>query len=242
MTILKQDDNFKEPWHLLRKQVLPFLLRVLAAIASLAATKLILTPFDPFLKVQIIALIFLVPVILSTVLWGLAPGILASIGAFLVFNYYYIPPYNTFRVHSTLDLITLFVFLVVSLVMSQLIGRAREAVKTARSREWEATRMYELISAFASLQDSEAIARELAEQTSETFHCQRVEVAIREKPAPFIAEEDPGDRGMGTPPTPRAIPLSTARGTEGELRIWTRQGFSQAEFGFTRASITALSH
>lgn len=219
----------------LQKQVADILLRHLAAVASVAAAKLILNPLEPYLKVQIIALLFLIPVIVSTVLWGLTPGLLAGIGAFLVFNYYYLPPFNTFSVHSTVDLITLLVFLVISLVMSQLIGRAREAVKVARSREWEATRMYELISAIASLQDTAEIARELADQTLETFHARRVDVSTREGDSlltvtdPSLAEE------AKSASAPVIIPLKTSRGSEGEISIWNRQPFSAAELRLLEA-------
>jgi len=227
--MVEGETRFEKGAHPLRKKVFPFFVVHLTAAASVAATKLILSPFDPYLKVQIIVLIFLVPVIISTVFWGLTPGILASIGAFLVFNYYYLPPFNTFNVHSTSDLITLLIFLVVSLVMSQLIGRAREAVKIAQSREWEATRMYELISALANMQESEAIARELAVQTAETFQARRVEVATRAGTSPLIAINETPGVSEGDPSNPSIVSLKTSRGNEGEIRIWTPRAFNPAE-------------
>ena len=112
------------------------------------------------------------------------------------------------------------IFLIVAVVMSQLIGRAREGTRTARQREWEAKRMYELIAGLAGSQDTNQIAEILANQTYLTFNCQRVEVAIRygENEAPKIIhypdeahrDDDPGHR----------IPLTTARVSEGELSIW----------------------
>ncbi|HET8707857.1 MAG TPA: DUF4118 domain-containing protein, partial [Pseudomonadales bacterium] len=155
-----------------------FLLRHLGAFLVIALTTLLLQPFQSLLEIQIIALIYLLPVMVSTVLWGLSPGVLAGFLAFLAFNYFYIPPYYTFAVHATQDLITLLIFLVVTVVMSQLIGQAREGVQLARSREWEATRMYELISSLAGLQDTQKIADALAAHTLETFHCERVEVFV----------------------------------------------------------------
>ena len=106
--------------------------------------------------------------------------------------------------------------------MSQLIGRAREGVRMARSREWEATRMYELISALASLQDTASIAQVLADHTLETFHFARVEVVIndgKEKHAPIVSAPD-DTPPSATPPSQR-FPLKTARGQEGELRVWS---------------------
>ncbi|TLN27289.1 DUF4118 domain-containing protein, partial [bacterium] len=92
-------------------------LRHLAAVISIAVTTLILKPIEPYLEIQLITLLYLLPVILSTVLWGLTPGVLAAFLAFLAFNYFFIQPYFTFQVHKTQDLITLIIFLIVAVVM-----------------------------------------------------------------------------------------------------------------------------
>ncbi len=140
--------------------------------------KLILQPFQDFLDIQIIALLYLMPVMLATVLWGLTPGVLAGFTAFLVFNYFYIQPYRTFNVHKTQDLITLIIFLFVAVVLSQLIGQAREGMRLARSREWEATRMYELISALSGLLNVQNISQALVQHILETFQFTQVELSI----------------------------------------------------------------
>ncbi len=215
--------------NLRKNQFILFLYRHIGALICIALTKLLLIPFEPFLALQLITLLFLLPVIVSTVLWGLTPGILSSIVAFLVFNYFYIPPYNTLQVHKTQDVITLIIFLIVSLVMSLLIGRAREAVRLARSREWEATRMYELISALASLQDTQSIAQTLANHTLDTFQLQRVIVLINTEkgstPYSASSQEFPA---LEIQPQ-KIAPLKTARSQEGEIHLWRKEPFSKEE-------------
>ena len=202
-----------------RQQLRPFLYKHIASVLTIALTTLLLRPFEPSLQIQLVALLYLLPVMISTVFWGLTPGILASFLAFLVFNYYYIIPYYTFQVHKTQDLITLIVFLVLSVVLSQLIGQAREGMRMARMREWEATRMYELISALAGLQDTENIAQTLALHTRETFQFQFVEVSTGEQKNELSisvsssGQLKPGDTFL--PP----VALRTARSVEGEMRI-----------------------
>lgn len=196
--------------------------RHLAAILCIAITTLLLRPFNPYFEIQIIALVYLLPVMICTVLWGLTPGVLAGVLAFLSFNYYFIQPYYTFQVHTSQDVITLLIFLVVAIVMSQLIGQEKEAVRLARSREWEATRMYELTSTLASLQDGEQIAKALADVSLETFPVNQVEVQIGSYPkssGPIISMPNPSPE---IPPS-REIVLKTARGVEGELRVWFTQ-------------------
>jgi len=209
-----------------RYELFPFLYRHLAAFFSVILTIVILKMLEAYLAIQLIALLFLLPVIISIVCLGLSPGILAAFLAFLSFNYYFIQPYYSLQVHKTQDLITLIIFLTVAVIMSQLIGKAREGIQLARSKEWEATRMYELISALASLQDNSSIAQVLANHILETFNYDLVKIVIQDDKAisPLIVTS-PADSKIDKPPFIR-LPLQTARGNEGEILLWrehTRQ-------------------
>jgi two-component system sensor histidine kinase KdpD len=206
------------------------IIRHLAAVLAVLAATWIIRQFQAFLPLQIIVLLYLLPVMICTALWGLTPGVLASMLAFLAFNYYFIVPYHTFQVHNTSDLITLIIFLIVAVVMSQLIGQAREGTRLALSREWEATRMYQLISGLAGLQDAKSVAAVLAAHTSTAFACLLVQAdvpgTVEEAPlnAPAPYKSIPADS-----PT-LSVPLRTIRGSEGELRIWRQKhDFSEEE-------------
>ena len=213
----------------LKNPVTILIYRHLAAFLGTALITLILKPFESFLEIQTIALLYLLLVMISTVLWGLTPGVLSGFLAFLAFNYYFIQPYYTFEVHKTQDLITLIVFLIVSVTMSQLIGQAREGGRLARSREWEATRMYELISTLAGLRDTQSIAQALVNHTLETFHFDRVEVIIDDKKGePSLTASAPQNSTSGEPPLNQFF-LKTARGQEGILRLWHHQPLLSAE-------------
>lgn len=200
---------------------LPVLTRHIAALLVIGFTTLILKPIEPYFEIQLITLLYLLPVILSTVFWGLTPGILSAFFAFLAFNYFFIQPYYTLQVHKTQDLITLIIFLVVSVVMSQLIGQARQGVRMARNREWEATRMYELISTLANLQDPLGIAQALANHTKDTFHLLFVKVSIEKtSDNPDLSAYSPSNIDPPSVPPHIQLPLKTARSTEGILNLW----------------------
>jgi two-component system sensor histidine kinase KdpD len=204
----------------LQYELIPFLYRHLAAFFSVILTVVTLKMLEAYLAIQLIALLFLLPVIISIVCWGLSPGILAAFLAFLSFNYYFIQPYYSLQVHKTQDLITLIIFLTVAVIMSQLIGKAREGIQLARSKEWEATRMYELISALASLQDTSSIAQVLADHTLATFNYDLVKIVIQDnKAVSQLIVTSPTDSKIDKPPFIR-LPLQTARGNEGEILLW----------------------
>jgi len=201
------------------RKISPILLRILAALLLIFATKILLQPVQAFLKIQILELIYLLPVLLATVLWGLTPGIFASFAAFLVFNYFYIEPYNTLLVHQTQDIITLVIFLFVAVILSQFIGKARQGTQLARLREWEATRLYELTSALTSLKKPESIAKDLAEKTLETFGFDQVELIIHLNEEETYQIQTPEEFKPANPP--RLVwQLATSRGNEGEIHVW----------------------
>jgi len=192
----------------------------LLALLAISLTTGLLYFLHGSLDTPIIALLYLLPVGLSTVLWGLKPGIAAALCAFLAFNYFFIPPYYTFMVHQTRDVLVLVVFLIVAVVISQLVGQAQVNLAAATDREREATRLYELSTALAGLHDEQAIARSLAEQTFDTFQATHVHIAAEAQ-----ADGQPFDLSLPVQPVPDRkpdwrVPLQTARGPQGEIRLW----------------------
>ena len=61
-------------------------------------------------------LIFLLFVVAITTAGGLWPGLVASVGAFLLLNWFFAPPIHTFTIGNTRDLLALIAFLVIALL------------------------------------------------------------------------------------------------------------------------------
>ena len=200
------------------------------AVLTVAVMTGILLVLRHVLTTPIVALLYLVPVMSSAALWGLGPAIASALAAFLTFNFFFIEPYFTLTVHQTQDLLALIVFSIVAVVVSQLLGRSKASLAEAVARERETTRLYELSTALAGQQDDRAIARVIAEHTRDTFQAARVELGVEADMAgrmvDFCAPAD-------APALPRrsatALPLMTARGQQGELRIWRDAPFAPAE-------------
>lgn len=213
------DKKFKFPKHRISSLIFSYLGTVIIIVAVTALLKVV----EDALAIQIIALIYLLPILVCTVFWGLTSGILAGLLAFLTFNYFFIQPYYTLMVHQTQDLITLIIFLIVAVVLSQFVGQAREAVRLAKKREWEATRMYELISALAGLTDFHSIMNVLAEKLIETFHFNQVEVRVTERVKNKLLIVRKPDNGESLTTHDLVVSMYTARNTEGEIRLWFDQ-------------------
>ena len=213
-----------------RSTALPLLAQYLGAAAAIAATTGLLWLVRDSLTGPLIALLYLLPVVFSATLWGLGPGIIAALGAFVVFNFFFTEPYFTLAVYQTQDVIELVVFLIVAMVISQLLGQSKAGIAAATAREREATRLYELSTALAGLHHEREIAHIIARHTHETFQPARVDLSVEGKSnggrVDVRMPQDAPDAG-GPPAT--TLPLLTARGTQGEIRLWRDAPLSSSE-------------
>jgi two-component system sensor histidine kinase KdpD len=175
----------------------------------------------------ILSLLYLLPVVLSSLLWGLGPGALVAIASFIVLNYFFVPPYYTLLVHRTQDFLVLIVFLGVSITIGQLVGRVSRSLAETSAREYEATHLYELIMHLSGLQDEHAIVSALAEQTLLTLHAERVDILVEAQgmsQGQHVRLEDRSQTALELETTPSYIaPLQSTRGFLGEIKVWRRE-------------------
>ncbi|MFZ2098447.1 MAG: DUF4118 domain-containing protein [Anaerolineales bacterium] len=203
--------------------------RGLEYVLAILVTALFTMIFFPFRTEggqdhTVFSLLYLLPVVISSVLWGLGPGALVALTSFLALNYFFVPPYYTLLVHRTQDLLVLIVFLVVSITIGQLVGRVSKSLAESTAREHEATQLYELIMHLAGLQDEQEIVSTVAEHAMIAFHAGRVEVLVEAQgntPAYHARLEDRSLPEQLLDETPTYIaPLQFARGFLGEIKVW----------------------
>jgi len=194
----------------------------LLAILLVGLTTGVLHLLRDMLNIEVATVLYILPVVISTLLWGLGPGIVAAMAAFFAFNYFFIEPRFTLLVARPQDLLVLAVFLATAVLLSQLLGRTRTALSAAQQREHEALRLYEFSTALAGQQTDQSIARTIAQYTVEAFQADRVEVLVEgagDKPPSSVTL--PADRSTAPDRPPTLIaPLLTARGLQGEIRLW----------------------
>lgn len=107
------------------------------ATAGTALLVAVLLPFRDDIDPSSVGWAFLALVVLTTVVGGLGPGILASLAAFAASNYFFVPPYDTFRVALAEHVVMLVVLLGLSALISVLLARARARAEAAEAHERE---------------------------------------------------------------------------------------------------------
>ena len=117
---------------------------IVVTLAALGALLALLLPFRAHLSVAIPALVFVLPALLGVVVGGFIPGVVGALGGFVVYDFFFLPPYNTLTVRSPQNWIALGVYAVVVLIVSQVVAKLRSAREEAERRTAESERLYEL--------------------------------------------------------------------------------------------------
>jgi two-component system sensor histidine kinase KdpD len=147
-------------------------LRYGGTLLAVAATTALLLPIRETAGLLNIGFVFLVVIIGATIFAGRWAGVFAGIAGFLFFDYFLVPPYNTFAVTDFRNVLALFVFLGVSLLISWLISEAREQARQAQRRAADVTRLYELSQAIIGGPKLEEILQAIARKVYEVFEAQ----------------------------------------------------------------------
>jgi PAS domain S-box-containing protein len=206
---------------------------VAGAIASLLTSVLPLD--DP-------SMVFLTAVLLSAVVGGLGPSILASLLGLLVWDFFFVEPRLTLTVTQPQDLLSLAVFLLVAVLTSNLMSRARDQAEAARRRERRAATLYAFTREVAGAVGIEELLSVVAEHVSREFGVSAVlllpdggrlvaratspDEAVLPEPERATATwawEHGQPAGRGTDTLPGSawlhLPLTSARGTVGVLAL-----------------------
>jgi two-component system, OmpR family, sensor histidine kinase KdpD len=112
----------------------------LAALASMALLTGVMLPLRDHLSIATTALVLVVPVVLGVVIGGFVAGVLGVIAGFLVYDFFFIPPYLTLWVGRDENWAALAVYVAVMLPVARTVAglnaaRARERRQGAELRE-----------------------------------------------------------------------------------------------------------
>jgi len=186
-----------------------------------------------------LVMLYLAAVVISAILWGRGPSMLALALSVLAFDFFFVEPNLSFTVADTQFLITFAGLLVVGLVISNLAGTVRDQVEVIQKREQQTSALYGLSKRLTESMDIESVLKTIIEQLNLTFSREAVillpekdTLAVRAKTQDLVLDENeiavavwafehkqPAGRGTDTLPAARVRyqPLVTAHGVVGVL-------------------------
>src|SRR6476619_2152580 len=116
----------------------------LIAVAGPTLVVLAFLPWRDTLQPLTIGFTFLVVVVAAAIVGRLGPGLVAAVVSFLTFNFFFLPPYDSFVIARGEHVVALVVFLALSVLISSLYSRAVDRADVAEAKESELQAMQEL--------------------------------------------------------------------------------------------------
>jgi two-component system sensor histidine kinase KdpD len=111
---------------------------------------------DEYLALPNLSLVFLMAVVYVAIRWGLMPSLFTSVLSFLSYNFFFTPPIYTFTIFDEDNVLTIFFFLAVSILVGNLAARLRRQVEAMKASARRTENLFDFsrkIAAAASLDD-----------------------------------------------------------------------------------------
>ena len=125
------------------RRLAPYGIAIGGAVVITGAIALVSTRFH----VPGISAFYLLLVLWLGATWGRGPAVAGSVAAFLLYDFYFVPPVGTFTVRGPSEFLELIVLLAVALVTGQLAGSLRRTQSAAEALAADERAMYQLATA-----------------------------------------------------------------------------------------------
>ncbi len=116
----------------------------LLSVLIIGATALFSSPFANTQNYHVVSFILLFVVSVLSTFMGIGPVLLASTVSALVWDFFFIPPHNTFKIEKTEDILIFGMFFIIALVNGILTTRVRKQELLAREREKRTGALFQL--------------------------------------------------------------------------------------------------
>ncbi|MEW6696883.1 MAG: ATP-binding protein [Bacillota bacterium] len=156
------------PWELV--SLLPYV----ASLLIMVVLTLVAAPLKNTLGSVNIAMLYLLPILLSAVRWGTRPSIATAVMAVIAYDFFLVPPTLSFTVADIRYVITFAIFLMVALFTSHLSTRLRQQVVNSRRREARVSALYSLSREIAAVADFEPVLESIVKKVADTIEGQVV--------------------------------------------------------------------
>ncbi len=110
---------------------------IVATLALVWLATISLVVLNSFAPLNLVPLIYMLPVILAATQWGLLPGLVAAVAGAAAADFFFYPPLYSFWLQNPQDVIDLLLYLLVATVASNLAARLKTKADTLSRREKE---------------------------------------------------------------------------------------------------------
>src|ERR1022692_4499462 len=151
-----------------------------AALASMAVLTSLMLPFRSHLSIATTALILVVPVVIGVVIGGFVAGAISVVAGFLVYDFFFIPPYLTLWVGAPQNWAALGVYAVVMLPVARVVDRMNVARANERRQSKEIRELFELSDLLVEDKPLDVLLTVIVTTLAETFGSRQVALFLPE--------------------------------------------------------------
>jgi two-component system sensor histidine kinase KdpD len=141
----------------------------------------------PLANVTTVGFTFLLAILVASTIGGLRTAIAMSVAATLAFDYYFIPPIDTWNITDPQDWVALSTFLITSVVGSSLSAWARRQTRVALGQRREAEQLYDLSQRLLSAGDSLALCNAIPSDVADAFGARAAALLLTEGQTIFFS-------------------------------------------------------
>lgn len=116
----------------------------LAALACTAVLTVAMLPLRTHLSIATTALVLVVPVVVGVTIGGFFAGVLSTLSGFLIYDFFFIPPYLTLDVGANENWTALVIYVLVMLPVARVVAGMNAARAAARQRGLLVRRLFDL--------------------------------------------------------------------------------------------------
>ena len=149
-----------------------------AALVSMALLTLAMLPVRSHLSIATTALILIVPVVIGVVYGGLTAGVFSVIAGFLVYDFFFIPPYWTLWVGAPQNWVALGVYAVVMLPVAGVVATMNATRAKERRQSLEIRQLFQLSDLLVEDQPLDVLLRVIVTALAEVFDSTQVALLL----------------------------------------------------------------
>jgi two-component system sensor histidine kinase KdpD len=144
-----------------------------------------------------VALMYLIPVLAGASVYGLRNGVFTGILSALAYNFFFLPPLYTFTIEDPENVLTVFFFIAVAVVTSQLAARVRVQANVAERSSGQNAALASFARTLAGLSTKQELGRTLCGEVGSQFDVDAVLLVPRSAGGVQLAAAVPPDTALG---------------------------------------------
>jgi K+-sensing histidine kinase KdpD len=171
--------------------------RLLLSAVALGAATVVAAALQAWVGIADTSAIYLLAIVPIAGRYGTLSGVIASVIAFLVYDFLFTAPRFTFNVTNAQEWLSLLLFLVVAVVIGRLAALQAERASEANRRAREAQAMFGISRALATSPSIDVAAREILDRLIRQTDLERIWIAFGPTPARRAAHRRFASRAGG---------------------------------------------